>query len=481
MKKTLVLMSVGAAFFLKAQDVSTIQNTADIYSNTQKVGSAKFNAMAGSNGALGGDATSLLTNPAGLGVAISGDASITLGISGNKNTTSLNGNSFSYNINTTDIANASGIITIPLMNESAWKFVNIGVNYSNRSVENYVETPGNSSVVIQKDLIDTSTGNPLVGNLSFMGHAYDRTGYQSVMNFGVGANYNNTLYFGGGLNFHYANVSNSDTAALLLDADNSLNNYTKQYTPFQEQSSGFSASLGVIGKVNNQIRLGFSVETPTWWQLDRAYSEYYEGADGIYYDNYQEGRNLRTPLRATVSGAYVPNKNFSLNIDYTLGLTKPQYKVEGPAETELNNYFSDQYKNTSEVRIGAEYRINAFRLRGGYAFTSSPFDSTTISAFANNGSVANTSYNDLILGSRNTIGVGVGYNFSSFFIDASYQNINSKYNNPLLAGYVTPNSDYPYFSTGYHSGDFDVTSDSSVVSEVKNNRNNFFITFGWKF
>jgi hypothetical protein len=36
------------------------------------VGSAKFNAMAGANGALGGDANSLLTNPAGLGVAISG-------------------------------------------------------------------------------------------------------------------------------------------------------------------------------------------------------------------------------------------------------------------------------------------------------------------------------------------------------------------------------------------------------------------------
>lgn len=480
MKKTLVLMSVGAAFLLKAQDVSTLQNTVDIYSNTQKIGSAKFNSMAGSNGALGGDATSLLTNPAGLGVAISGDASVTLGITSNKNTSTINGASFDYNINKADISNASGIISIPLMTETPWKFVNIGVNFSNRSIENYVETPGNTNVIIQKDLVDP-LGNPLVGNLTYMGHAYDRTGYQSVLNFGVGANYNNTLYFGAGLNFHNSDVTNFDTAAFLLDADNSINNFSKQYTPFQEQSNGFSASLGVIGKVNNQLRLGLALETPTWWQLDRVYSEYYEQTDGIYYSDFQEERNLRTPMRATISGAFVPNKNFSLNVDYTLGLTKPKYSVDGPAETELNNYFTDNYKNTSEVRIGAEYRIKAFRLRGGYAFTSSPFDSTNISAFTNSGSVANTSYDNLILGSRNTIGIGVGYNFSSFFIDASYQNVNSKYNNPFLTGYVTPNPDYAYFSTGYHSGDYDVTSDNALVSEVKNNKNNFFLTFGWKF
>jgi hypothetical protein len=49
-----------------------IRNTVDVYSNTPMVGSAKFNAMAGANGALGGDANSLLTNPAGLGLLFLG-------------------------------------------------------------------------------------------------------------------------------------------------------------------------------------------------------------------------------------------------------------------------------------------------------------------------------------------------------------------------------------------------------------------------
>lgn len=94
-----------------------IRNSTELYSNSPNVGSSKFNAMAGSNGALGGDATSLLTNPAGLGVAISGDASVTLSVNSNKNTSSLAGSSVNYTANKTDIGNAGGVIAIPLMSK----------------------------------------------------------------------------------------------------------------------------------------------------------------------------------------------------------------------------------------------------------------------------------------------------------------------------------------------------------------------------
>ena len=66
LKKSLVIMSISAAFFAQAQDISVLRNSVDVYSNSQMVGSSKFNAMGGANGALGGDASSLLTNPAGL-------------------------------------------------------------------------------------------------------------------------------------------------------------------------------------------------------------------------------------------------------------------------------------------------------------------------------------------------------------------------------------------------------------------------------
>ncbi|MGL6126467.1 OmpP1/FadL family transporter [Chryseobacterium artocarpi] len=473
LKKSLVLMSISAAFFAQAQDISVIRNSVEIYSNSPNIGSAKFNAMAGSNGALGGDASSLLTNPAGLGVAISGDVSGTISIVSNKNTSTLGGSAVKYTVNNTDLGNAGGVIAIPLLSQTGWKFVNIGVNYSNQALENYVETAGNSKISVPKKLIDKD-GNDVNANMSYLGHNYDRYGNQSKMNIGVGANYDNRFYIGAGLNFHYASIDQNETALFGLDVNNTVDSYSKQFTPYSERSNGFSASLGVIGKVSNQLRLGASIETPTWWTIDRTFKEYYtDQNDGyIYYQFFGEDRTFRSPMKATVSAAFVPNKNFALNVDYTLGLTKPKYKVQGDAETVINSFYNDLYKNSSEVKVGAEYRIQGFRLRGGYSYASSPFDAFAINAYNNSGAIANTNYSDMILGARNTIGVGIGYDFGQFYLDAAYQNISSSYKNPFL---------YADSGTGYYSGDFDVESPASVVSEVKNNRNNFFVTLGWKF
>lgn len=475
LKKSLIITSIAAAFFAQAQDISVIKNSVDVYSNTPMIGSARFNAMAGSNGALGGDATALLTNPAGIGVAIAGDLSGTLSIISNKNTSTLGGNSTSYKVNNADLGNANGLIAFKVPSKSPWKFVNLAVNISTQSVENYVESPGNSNVVISKNLVDNA-GNNLVGKLSYMGHAYDRYGNQSKFNFGVGANYDNSIYLGASVNIHTVDLEQHDVAKFGLDLNNTVDTYDKQYTPFQEKSNGFSANVGIIGKVSNQVRLGASIETPTWWSMDRIYTDYYDGSDGIYYDNFSETRNFRSPMKATFSGAYVPTKNFAINVDYTLGLTKAKYKVQGAAETELNSFFKDASKSLSEIKVGAEYRISAFRIRGGYAHASSPFDAMTIISYTNAGVAGDHNYSDLILGSRNTIGAGIGYDFGKLYIDAAYQNVSSEYKNPFLAGYTGDN-----YTTGYYAGDFDVTTPNHVVSDVKNIKNNFFLTVGVKF
>lgn len=174
-------------------------------------------------------------------------------------------------------------------------------------------------------------------------------------------------------------------------------------------------------------------------------------------------------MKATLSAAYVANKNFAINVDYSLGLTKPKYKVYGDAETELNRFLSDHSNNLSEVKVGAEYRVQALRLRGGYGFAASPFDSMSIQTVS-----GNTAYDNLILGKRNTVAGGIGYDFKSFFIDAAYQNVSSEYSSPFLQGSAANN-------TGYFSNQYIVESDAAVVSNVKNKRDNFYITLGWKF
>ena len=218
--------------------------------------------------------------------------------------------------------------------------------------------------------------------------------------------------------------------------------------------------------------MGAALESPTWWSIDRVYNQYYYNYDQP--DVFTEDRSLVTPMKATLSAAFVPSKNFALNVDFIQGITKPKYKEYGDAERELNDFFNDSYKNSSEVRVGAEYRISAFRLRGGYAYQGNSFDNLSLLGYNNDGSTSNQSFSDLLVGKRNIIGAGLGYDFRAFYIDASYQSITSEYSSPFLQGNIDYNS-------GYFNGGFDVNSDAYAVSKVKNTRNNFFVTVGWKF
>ena len=459
-KKSLIVLGISAAYFVNAQDISTLRNTAEVYSNSALNGSAKYNSMAGSLGALGGDVSVVNSNPAGIGVNITSEFSGTLAIENNNNSTSFGGSSLDYKVNNTDIGNIGGIAAFRIEGATPWKFVNVGVNYSNQSLEDYSETPGNSA--INFNIYDNN--DQLVDNIAFNGHAYNRYGNLSKMSFAVGGNYDNRVYVGAGVNFHTAALDQYDSAAFSSTQNNSTEVYNNQFTPFSETSSGFSATVGVIGKINPMFRLGAALETPTWWQMARVYNEYENPTDGTY----TEDRNLTTPFKATLSAAFVPNKNLALNVDYSLGLSKAKYKVYGDAETELNSFINENSANLSEIKAGAEYRYAGLRLRAGYGYATSPYDSRSILAYNDGGTTANSSFDNLFVGKRSTIGAGLGYDFKSFYIDAAYQNVTSDFRSPFLAN--------TYFSDNYI-----VEADAAAVSDVKNTKDNFFITLGWKF
>ena len=466
-------LSLGAMYY--AQDASVIKNTAEVYSGSNFGGTAKFNSMAGSMGALGGDLSAITVNPAGTGVFITGDVSATLAVQGNKNNSNLFGKSFESSYNNTNLGQVGGVVSFETNSNSPWQFVNLAFNYSTKNLEDYVQTPGNSSI---KEAVQYDSGGATVNDfLVYNGHAYDRTGTASNLNVSLGGNYENKIYVGAGLNFKTAELEQSDFFQYQLQNLGESAYYQKQYTPYRESSNGFSASVGIIGKINNNIRLGVAVESPTFWNLTRTYTEYSNYSNGIYYDIYDETRKLTTPMKLTLSGAVVVSKNFAVNVDYTLGVTKPKYKVEGSAETQLNDYFSSDYKNTSDLRVGAEYRVAGFRLRGGYGLEASPFSDSSIKAINSNGVSGSNGLNAPFVGKRETLAGGLGYDFKAFYIDAGIQSITSTYDNPFFGGdyAVTTNDGY-----SVTNGD-SITNEASIVSKVKNTKTNFFLTVGWKF
>ena len=466
-------LSLGAMYY--AQDASVIKNTAEVYSGSNFGGTAKFNSMAGSMGALGGDLSAITVNPAGTGVFITGDVSATLAVQGNKNNSNLFGKSFESSYNNTNLGQVGGVVSFETNSNSPWQFVNLAFNYSTKNLEDYVQTPGNSSI---KEAVQYESGGNTVNDfLVYNGHAYDRTGTASNLNVSLGGNYENKIYVGAGLNFKTAELEQSDFFQLQLQNLGEYANYHKQYTPYRESSNGFSASVGIIGKINNNIRLGAAIESPTFWNLTRTYTEYTDYSNGVDYDVFDETRRLTTPMKLTLSGALVASKNFAVNIDYTLGVTKPKYKVEGSAEQQLNDYFSSDYKNTSDLRIGAEYRMAGFRLRGGYGIEANPFDASSLKSFNSTGNSGANSYSSLFLGKRQTLAGGLGYDFKSFYVDAGVQNITATYDNPFFGGEYAVTA-YNGFSVINGDG---VDNSTSIVSEVKNTKTNFFVTVGWKF
>jgi len=252
-----------------------------------------------------------------------------------------------------------------------------------------------------------------------------------------------------------------------------IKRFSRQNTPYIEDADGFSLSLGVIGKLSNAVRLGASIESPTWYSIDREYNYYRINGSVLSINGYTESRTFRTPTKLTLSGAFIPNKHFAFNVDYRVDLGKPNFGG-GAADVQLNNFYESAYKAQHEVRIGGEYRIKSFRIRGGYAFTTSPFKDHTEKMLDNNANVVSGKLSNYIVGKTQVISGGIGYDFKLFYIDASYQHRTHEHSNPFFAGSYF-NRDWDG-SLGNNSA-----STASIVSNAKNQKGHLILTLGWKF
>ena len=167
-----------------------------------------------------------------------------------------------------------------------------------------------------------------------------------------------------------------------------------EYTDeLRTQGIGVTLKLGVIYRVNQSIRLGAAVHTPTLIGLTDSYSNtlryVYEDANGVsdqiaYSDDVAEGNTdyrLRTPWRAIASGAFLIQKYGFLSadvefVDYgankynlTADISTPEKERD---ERDLNRAIQTAYRQTMNIRLGGELAIEKFRLRGGLNLNGNP-------------------------------------------------------------------------------------------------------------
>ena len=112
--------------------IGDAQNETDVtrFITTDFGGTARFNAMGGAMGALGGDPSTLFSNPAGMGVYRSGEFSISPTFVPMRSDALMYGrlsnqNEFNFNLN-----NLAYINVYPFENKGRWKMGQLGFSYA---------------------------------------------------------------------------------------------------------------------------------------------------------------------------------------------------------------------------------------------------------------------------------------------------------------------------------------------------------------
>jgi hypothetical protein len=484
MKKYLLVMA--SALAVQSAQSQEIQDALR-YSMENINGTARFRAMSGAFGALGGDFSAINVNPAGSAIFLNNQVGLTLSSYNTSNKSSYFGTDTSEEDNSFDLNQAGGVLVFDNDEENSdWKKFTLALNYENtNNYDNtYFSAGTNPTNSIDNYFLSFAQGAPLnllqdalyedlnfADQQAFLGYqgfvvnpaaedpantayvsnvpagsfyqenSFASTGYNGKVTINFASQYQDWLYIGFNTNFYTTdyrqstsfyeeNTNDPDAGVQRLRFNNRLYTY----------GTGFSFNLGAIGKFRD-FRVGLAYESPTWYRLNDEFSQDLSVVhilDGVptttivdpniimVYDTHK----LTTPGKWTASAAYVFGKSGLISVDYSLkDYSNLKFRPESDF-MEVNDVMADALDQASELRIGGEYRIKQWSLRGGYRMEQSPYK------------------DDNIVGDLNGFSAGIGYNFGETKLDLSYS-------------YSKRDSQQGFFSTGL--------TDGAAIQSVNNN------------
>lgn len=422
MKRILIFAIVIASTHTAFSQSLGYNDLGILFSKDDNYGTARFEAMSGAFGALGGDVSSLGINPAGASVAKKSVFSATLSNRNTEYSSMYYGNTTNIQDNYLDISQAGGILSFDTAYKSEWNRFALSFNYRvKKDFDGFYSAEGNSNNLFYNEHVADSKTVKTQFDGSIEQYNSSRTqGQTSVFNVGFSAVHQNKLFLGASVNFHdiefyreaYFNEVNDDINGNILDVES--------YSETSIQGSGISLGLGFIYKLNQNFRVGLAYETPTWYQ--EVTEDYYDelimnevenlnidsDIDNITPESYLY--KFRSPSRITASGAYIFGKKGLISFDYTYKDYK-NTKFNNGNFSQENANFTNNYRNTQSLNIGTEWRFDKMSIRGGYHYEKDP--------------------NLLLGGNTNKDNVkgysaGLGYNFGNMKFDLAYSNYENK-------------------------------------------------------
>ena len=482
--KKLLITSLGI-FMLSS--ISSAQTTSEIYqlSKTQNLGTARYNGLSGAFGALGGDLTAVAENPAASAVFLNSYGSFTIGY----NRANFDANYFGNNVTTQDnnlnFNQIGGVLVLKDSNSdgSGLSKVSLAVVYNqdNDFRERYT-IRGNANNSIADFFVNQANGIPAddlsargdgsieglqrdfreIGNLygisgqraflAFQGRLinesasdnslytpgvtggdtvqtifYDTNGDSSKVSFNLAGEFNKTFYIGINLNIHDYDYRKSVS---FRELNGNSSNEDVQFVEYRNDiytfGNGYSLGIGAIAKLGDQLRAGFSYQSPTWSELEDEFEQ--NILVDVEVNNSVVGNlvdpetvvllpayRFRTPGIVTGSLAYVFGKSGLISAQFSRqDFSNIEYTTNGPEFTEANNRINETFQAVNTFKIGAEYRYNKWRFRGGASTASSPYKDSRIN------------------GDSTGFSLGTGYDWGKWKFDLAYNNLEVNRNESLF-------------------------------------------------
>ena len=422
-----------SAFFL-AGGIAYAQGEMDAYkmSQTDLNGTARYLGMSGAFGALGGDISSMSTNPAGLGIYRSSEVVTTVSLSSIKASTDWNGSKVDKNKTRFNFDNIAYVGYFPTGNDEGIVGWNIGISYNrvksfNRSYRMNGSQPFSVADYIadlafgysEKDLTyskntgydpyNPNSGMPWLPVLGYNANIIDpagdgvyRSAFGGVQESGEWAPYSpqnvdlivNEKGSIGQYNIAFAtNISDRfflGATVAITDMDYNLTTkYQEDFTQkdllwldngLSTDGTGYAFNIGAIVRPVDFLRVGVAYNSPTWYKL----TDYFHGsAQAVINDvemnvqntpDYQAGDyHFRTPDRWIFSVAGV-GKNFLISADYEL----TNYKRMNLSDLDgfdlsATNDIKKDFGMSGTLKVGAEYKVTPqFSVRAGALWKTSP-------------------------------------------------------------------------------------------------------------
>jgi hypothetical protein len=402
---------------------SHAQNEVDAlrYSWIQYGGTARYNSVAGAFNSIGGDMSCISTNPAGLARFTKSEFTFSLGQhSSNANTTFYN-TANSDSKNWLHVSNFGVLLAARSGLSGSWKSAQFAfaynrlANYSERitiygtNMESSLATafiaeangidenvlrdtkPFSSGLAYWAYLIDpippgnNTYSSDLEGGNVIQSRTIDREGGYNESAFSFSGNYDDKIYLGftfGMPSIRFDEVYNHYEKS--LDTAHSVVNFNYVYN-LTTRGRGINAKFGAIFVPIDFIRFGLAVHTPTainftdTWNsgisvnFDDGDVQTANSENGLY--NYR----LRTPGRFIASVSLLAFKSGFVSAEYEMvDYGSSRFRAERFSQNPYNfnsenEAIRNNYRSTSNLRFGTEWRIKPIYVRGGYALYGSPF------------------------------------------------------------------------------------------------------------